>query len=373
MKLINRSETERELPLYLQVREAILREISDEHRIGDKISTEQEFVNKFGVHRGTVRKAITVLADDGIIERIPGKGTFLARSPDEKSDQATCVWNIALCLPTKTGDLMFNPFYSQLIEAVIATHEVSTNITIHRLDEKNSTITRILERVADNGTNGVIIVGGISDKVIERFKASLIPIVLGDIAISDGSVDAVVTNNMDASFQALEYLIGLGHKQIATIAGPADDKNCSLRLKGYRMALAANHIDENDELIVHANRLNRRAGFAAMESLLKSGREFSAVVAANDALAFGAIVAIRLHGLSIPDDISIVGFDDIAGAEHTIPPLTTIRVDKHQMGLLVVERMISRLTRYYLPPQEIQLTSKLVIRKSCKAPKNKRS
>jgi len=356
---------EQETPLYLQVRETILREISTEYKVGEKIPTEYELVSRFGVHRGTVRKAISTLAHDGILRRVPGKGTFIARPPDEERRFPGRIWNIAVCLPTNTGDLMFNPFYSQVIDAIITGYEDCTNITIHRLDQEFSTTDRVLERIEKNGTNGVVIVGRISDEVVCRFKHPSIPIVLGDMAVSDDSVDAVVTNNVDAAFQAVEYLIGLGHTKIAAIAGPADDRNCCLRLKGYRLALASGRIDADESLIVRSDHMNRRGGYDAMEALLNAGKPFTAVVAANDVVAFGAMAAARMRGASIPADISVMGFDDIEASAHSLPPLTTMHVDKHQMGLMIVERMVSRLSRYYLPPQEIQLSAKLLERESC--------
>ncbi|MBT3193705.1 MAG: GntR family transcriptional regulator [Verrucomicrobia bacterium] len=354
------------VPLYIQIRKSILHELSSGLNLGDRIPTEHELSSRYGVNRGTVRKAVTAMVDDGLLVRVQGKGTFLSRSPTEEVVEPR-VWDIALCVPTVAGDLMFNPFYAQVVEAVIASHEESAHITIHRLDESMATFTRIRERITGKGADGVLIVGNVSDAVVERFKTLSVPVVLGDMATNDDSVDAIVTDNMDASMQAVEYLIGLGHRRIATIAGPAGDRSCARRLKGYRTALSANGIPVDDGLIVRTTALNHERGNAAMNALLASGQDFTAVLAANDAVALGAIVSATARDVDIPGDISVIGFDDIQGASVSTPSLTTMRVDKEQMGMLIIERMLSRLWTYYLAPQRIMLSAKLVVRDSCRA------
>lgn len=131
---------------------------------------------------------------------------------------------------------------------------------------------------------------------------------------------------------ATRYLLELGHRRIAYISGPPLHGHTADRLRGYQAALAEAGLDVAPELITAGN-FDERSGYLAVDGLLGQGVPFSAVFATNDLMAVGALLALHRHGLDVPGDVSLVGFDDIPLAAYTIPPLTTIRQPAYQMGL----------------------------------------
>ena len=143
---------------------------------------------------------------------------------------------------------------------------------------------------------------------------------------------------------ATDYLIGQGHRRIAFVSGPADHPDALQRLDGYRAALAAARIPYSNKLVVAGDYLET-GGFAAVNALLDSRVEFSAVFAANDQTAFGVLLALHRRGLKVPQDVSVVGFDDLPTSAFIIPPLTTVHRYTDEIGERAAEAMIDLIER----------------------------
>jgi LacI family transcriptional regulator len=143
---------------------------------------------------------------------------------------------------------------------------------------------------------------------------------------------------------ATDYLIGQGHRRIAFVSGPADHPDALQRLDGYRAALAAAKIPYSSKLVVAGDYLET-GGFAAVNALLDSRVEFSAVFAANDQTAFGVLLALHRRGLKVPQDVSVVGFDDLPTSAFIIPPLTTVHRYTDEIGERAAEAMIDLIER----------------------------
>ncbi|MEU3984142.1 LacI family DNA-binding transcriptional regulator [Streptomyces sp. NPDC026672] len=138
-------------------------------------------------------------------------------------------------------------------------------------------------------------------------------------------------DNRGGARELTEHLIGLGHRRLGYIAGPEERTTTRHRLEGHRAALAAAGVEEDARRTVHG-RYDRRSGYEATRELLRRDPELTAVVAANDSVALGACAALREAGRRIPDDVSVVGFDDLPFSVDTLPALTTVRLPLAEAG-----------------------------------------
>jgi len=167
---------------------------------------------------------------------------------------------------------------------------------------------------------------------------------------------------------ATEYLIKLGHHRIAHISGPLKTRSGLNRLKGYQLALKKHKIEYNDELVGEGD-FRIRGGYQVMKRFLKLTKPPTAIFAANDLLALGAMQAIQKKNFYIPEDFSIIGFNDIELASFVYPSLTTIRQPILEMGNLAVKMLLKIIIDGEFNQGKIVLKPKLIIRESCKESK----
>ncbi len=168
------------------------------------------------------------------------------------------------------------------------------------------------------------------------------PIVLLGEHASDTSMPHVTVDNASAARAATELLISLGRTRIAAIGSQSEGPNetAELRLAGYREALAAAGIPFRPELVMEATEYHRRDGSAAVRALLDGGVEFDAIFAFNDLLALGALHALGEAGLRVPDDVAVVGFDDIEEGMYSTPSLTSVSPDKAAIARLALDLLL---------------------------------
>ncbi len=148
---------------------------------------------------------------------------------------------------------------------------------------------------------------------------------------SSVTTDVVVPDNRGGAERITRHLLERGHRQIAEIMGPANFSTTEERSAGHRKALADAGVDRDPALVAHGG-FTRDGGYEAACAILDSGADVTAIFAANDLMAVGALAAIREAGLRVPDDVSVVGFDDIPTVRDVVPGLTTIRVPMREMG-----------------------------------------
>ena len=189
------------------------------------------------------------------------------------------------------------------------------------------------------------------------------PHVLVDHQGVDTTSPAIGTTNWQGGFVATEHLINLGHTRIAFITGTMDLGCAQERLDGYKAALRMHHIPQIDELIFEGD-FFQNSGVVAANALLDLAEPPSAIFASNDVMAMGAMDVIRHRGLRIPDDISIVGFDDIPQAAMVFPPLTTVRQPLEQMGRVATQVLLEMLKNPGSDTTRQELPTQLVLRSS---------
>jgi LacI family transcriptional regulator len=201
------------------------------------------------------------------------------------------------------------------------------------------------------------------DEGLKELEDLEIPVVLmGNI--SNSNLPSVDIDNRLAARWGVDHLIELGHRQIACILNASTAySSANERLMGYQDALADADIAYDQDLIRMAD-FDPQSGFAQMQSLLSSGKHFTAVFIASDNVAMGALAAIHESGFQVPGDLSVLGFDDIPWATYANPPLTTIHTPAHELAqqscLLLLELMKEKTGQ----PKKVTIDSDLVIRKS---------
>jgi len=208
--------------------------------------------------------------------------------------------------------------------------------------------------------------------------ASLIPLAaIGPHADIQG-IDVVDIDNRQGAFDATGTLIEHGHRQIATITGPLDWASAEARLEGYREALRAANVPESRSLEATTEGWGLDEGQQGVSRLLDAGVEFTAIFAQSDLLAIGAITSLRAHGLHVPDDVSVVGYDDIPVAAFLDPPLTTVRQPMRDVGATAVRLVLDEIARERdagrdgeRQPRRVTLPASLVTRDSVASPRKR--
>lgn len=221
--------------------------------------------------------------------------------------------------------------------------------------------TRSLQLLLERRVDGVIVLASsIPDQVLRSVAAQL-PLVVVARNVPGLEGQCLYIDNEEGAYRATRYLIGLGHTRIAHLAGTPGHPDATARLAGYRRALADSGLAENSSLIVQGNFLEE-SGLNTFEQLLARGEQFSAIFAANDQMAYGAMLGLFNHGYRIPADVSLVGFDDQFLSAYTLPPLTTMRQPSEAMGRAAAEAMLRLLSNE--PPLLPSFSAELVVRKS---------
>ena len=187
----------------------------------------------------------------------------------------------------------------------------------------------------------IVLTGRLSDAAL-RACARALPVVVTGRTLKAPGLVALNFDNAAGARMATEHLIGLGHRRIAFIAGDPAHPDAVERHQGYRDALEAAGIEYQAGLVAPGH-FHEESGRQAMEYLLQGRRRFTAVFAANDQMAFGAALALHQHGLRIPEDMSLVGFDDLAASTFMLPPLSTVRQPGYELGVLATQAMLQLL------------------------------
>lgn len=203
----------------------------------------------------------------------------------------------------------------------------------------------------------------IENHYIHQLLQDRVPLVTTSYHLHDAPLTVVDVDNVAGAYVATRHLLERGHLHIAMITGPLDIQSAHDRITGYRQALAEAGVSAEQSLIAHGD-WQHRSGYLAMQDLLARGRTFTAVFAHNDSMAIGALHALRQARLRVPQDMSIVGYDDRPEAAYADPPLTTIRQPTHKVGVLATQLLIRAIEQPATQPQQILLGVELIQRDS---------
>lgn len=201
---------------------------------------------------------------------------------------------------------------------------------------------RCIDVLRSRRVDGIIVLTGrLSDKALKACAKTL-PVVVTGRALKAPGLFALNFDNFEGGRLATRHLLDLGHRQIAFIAGDDGHPDATERHRGYRAALEAAGVAYDPALVV-SGRYYEESGRLAVERLLDSSHPFTAIFSANDQMAQGAALGLYRRSLRVPDDISIVGFDDLAQSAYALPPLSTVRHPAVEMGRLAASAMLQLL------------------------------
>ncbi|WP_256208891.1 substrate-binding domain-containing protein [Paenibacillus sp. CF384] len=364
------------MPLYKFIVEDIKAKIgSGQLKDGDSIPTQIELAKLYETSEITSRRALSELVNEGLVVRIRGKGTFIqlrdlqhAESPESGK---IALEQIVLIHPSASPHLFNHPFYANFISGIHAACE-EHGIRFQLLDVSES------DGIESNPLVGAIVLPGapgaqnILIPQLKAWKEANLRMVLAHFYFPQLQIPYVIVDNLTGGYLATEHLISLGHKRIGIIVTGHSlmdiNQEFSLRLQGYKLALSQHGIafDESLVSVMEANEELEEMGYEGAKQLLALENKPSAIFATSDYKAFGAIRAGKELGLRIPDELSIVGYDDVIQSRYTSPALTTVNQNTERMGKRAVELLLKPWSEKAIEESFVkeEIVPKLLVRSS---------
>lgn len=280
----------------------------------------------------------------------------LARAMKTKQTQI-----IGVVVYRKHMPIISHPFYAPILDSIA--HELKNHRYGILLIPDSDVSIDSGEWLMKHQVDGLVLLSQITRDLIDYFKGSSIPFVLVNNSDLVNDVNSVVNDDYQGALVATEHLLDQGYQRIAVIAGPAHHRSYRLRLQGFRDALAQRGLTVLPEHI-HSGDSQLETGTAAARCFITQSMRPQAIFACNDMMAIGALRELYAHHIQVPRDMALVGFDDIDYARLTTPALTTVRVDKGEMGRIAVRKLLAMLHNDADPPTGIVLAPKLIVRES---------
>ncbi|MDY0095470.1 MAG: GntR family transcriptional regulator [Candidatus Vecturithrix sp.] len=365
------------VPKYLQLKEIIIRYFHEKQYDTDqKIPSETELMAQFKVSRNTVRQALAELVNAGFIYKKHGSGSFFSGKTEKEESHS---YLIGVITP-----FISSYIYPQIIQGIDdVAHERRYNIVLGSSKGELAKERNCLEQLLEKNIEGLLIepAGGFqSIQESETFnvvKTLGIPVVFMDWEIDDPDISYVSLNDLEGGFRATSYLAQAGHTRIACVY-PDDHIPGIRRYEGYKKALDTYQLAYNESLVraTTIEKWNETSHIIALtKNLLALGKQRpSAIFFFNDNAALRAYIAIREAGLRIPEDISIMGFDDSELATLADAPLTTMIHPKYQLGKWAAEMLFDDMAHNdHRIPRQLLVNPTIVIRHSVKEIKSIRT
>jgi LacI family transcriptional regulator len=260
-------------------------------------------------------------------------------------------------------------YFNQLIKGIdAAVTSIGYDLMLYTTHARREKEAQHAAELASGPVDGLIIVLAVDiENYIDRLHSQRVPFVLLDYDSNVPGTTFITAANRQGARDAVEHLIGLGHRRIGLITGTPGTSSARERLAGYRDALRRAEIEHDPQLVVKGDFLEGR-GYEGMRRLLALDARPTAVFTSADTGAFGALRAIREAGLRVPDDISVVGFDDIPEASLVTPPLTTVRQPLREMGATAVRLLQRMMDEPDVTPRRTELATELIVRESSGPP-----
>lgn len=337
--------------------------------------TLKDIANEAGVSISTVSRVLNHPDQNAAspelcekIRAIAAKGGYTpnvyARSLQSRTPappQAERYIHILIAQPPQ--EVSGDPFYTTMVTCIMreaAKRNLHFSSTFSILDFLGDSFPGCMKIPAGSS---LIIVGRFKPELLDRLRRYFAHIVCVSLNRLDVDCDQIVCDCYEAVQDAYDYLYRLGHRRIAFLGAEMEG-----RYRGYLRALEKRGIAPDESLIHEIPLLSMDCGYHGVSALLKSGNLPTALICANDVTAIGALQACKDMGFCVPDEISVIGIDDIATARFVIPKLTTIHAPLEEMGQLSIHVLLSRLDGRHTLPLRICVPYSIVERESCSAP-----
>lgn len=284
----------------------------------------------------------------------------LARSLRRKQ-----TFTIGLVIPDNA-----NPFFAEMARGIEdEAYALGYSVILCNSDGNLVREAHALELLLKRQVDGIILApAGESASTVNMLNQRGTALVVIDRELPGIAADCILADHEAGARAAVEHLLALGHKRIGCISGPAEVASSLARVEGYRAALRSAGLRADPALVVAGN-FSDGSGHGGAQQLLGMAEPPTAIFACNDLMAIGAIAAVVEMGLLVPDDISVVGYDDIHLAAFVNPPLTSVAQPKYDLGKSATALLVARLGDRSLPPRRFVLQNRLILRRSTAARK----
>ena len=261
--------------------------------------------------------------------------------------------------------MLTNPFYSKIIEGIEEELiNANLNLVTNVLRREQVDAMEIPKMVKEKAVDGIILLGHMPEDFVNMMVEKAPPAVMVDNALKNVPVSSILMENMEGAARAVEYLIDTGHKNIAYVSGPSSRYSFLQRAQGFKRAHASRGLAINEKMMIFNEK--EEPGYAWMSGILSSPQRPDAVFACNDVHAILAINMLKDNGISVPNDISVMGFDNIDLSEHFIPSLSTVDINKSAMGTKAAQLLVDIINTKKNRVENIVFPTSIVIRNSVK-------
>lgn len=317
-----------------------------------------------GVSKSTVSRVLNNHSDvmpetreriQEIIKKVDYHPKAYAKAISNQRSETIC-----MVLPYSPRNTFSNPYYTEVIRGIASVTQDKGYQLLFQYSGQGDYMTAAKEQRAD----GIVFLSPmrVDYQNIRELDKMGFPITIASRAVGLPDISSVCIDDYRASVLAIEHLTSLNHKHIAMINIPTDFASSKVRFKGYQDTLKKKGIPFREEYVITCDDVLIENGFNAMQKLL-SIKEITAVYVTDDMMAAGAIRAINMHGKSIPEDYSIVGFDDHPLSEYLNPALTTIRHDACKRGMIAAEMLFDKIDNSLIEYSHI-MDVELIVRDS---------
>ena len=258
-----------------------------------------------------------------------------------------------------------NPYFAELIQGIEdESFKLGYNIILCNSYDDPKKQVAYIRVLMEKRIDGLILVSSGSDAELSQLlDDESIPKVLVDRELTGVAADFIESNHEQGGYLATKYLLDLGHRNIACVSGPRDLLPSRDRVSGYMKALQEAGVAFREDCLLHSD-FTSQGGFTAFQQLLALANPPSAIFASNDLMAIGGICAANQAGIKIPEELSVIGYDDIALASFSNPPLTTVVQPKYDIGVLTARVLVDRINNAELPFRRELLSTSLKVRQS---------
>lgn len=323
---------------------------------------QKDIAHAAGVSISTVSRALNNVASisDDVRERVLQAATTLGYQLNTSQLEHI---NLFIRMST-SSNLSGDQFHSSIMEGIEAecrNHDIRLSHIV--IEPGNMNRASILEKVQHNRDDGLIFMSVDDQELLKEVLAQNVRVININAEHKQLGIDTILPDNDQGARLAVQYLIDHGHRKILHTTH-AVRSTITRRLEAYKATLNQAGIPYNPALILDTT-LSMQQAYQRMKRFLQDPHpEFTAIFCANDDSAIGIARALQEAHIRIPDDVSIVGFDDISIAEFMVPALTTVRVEREEMGRLAVRRLVERAANPHLPPIKVEMFPRLIERQS---------